>query len=98
MGPSHLTEHPPVQPTPPERSGRDNAWFKLRMDFQMELARRMMHVKELDDAAMMEWTNTHAARFAVVVDAKWPEGKELRRLIREDREAAFERVLQQMLH
>ncbi|MBI4434925.1 hypothetical protein HY635_03900 [Candidatus Uhrbacteria bacterium] len=96
MGPPHTEA---IQPAVPDRAADDaQRWFAQRMDFQLALVRRMMRVDRLTDDAMMQWASLHAAHFADIVDAKDTEGEELRRLIREDVEAALQRVEQRMLH
>jgi len=83
----------------PDRAADDaRRWFTQRMDFQLELARRMMRAERLNDDAMMQWANLHAANFADIVDAKGKEGEAIRRLIQEDPEAAYAQVQQRMLH
>lgn len=94
MSPPH-TEAMPVTPTPPDRNTDD--WFRLRRDFQLEVTRRVMNTMDLDDGIILAWVAAgHAKRFADVVDASTDEGREIRRLIMEDREAALDRVQRRM--
>lgn len=97
MPPPHVEA---VQPAVPDRAADDaQRWFAQRMDFQLEVARRMMNVTELDDATLNAWVTQGLAKsFADIVDATDAEGAEIRRLIVEDRAAALERVRQRMLH
>lgn len=97
MPPPHVEA---VQPAVPDRAADDaQRWFAQRMDFQLEVARRMMSVTELDDATLNTWVAQGLAKsFADIVDATDADGAEIRRLIVEDRTAALERVRQRMLH
>lgn len=97
MPPPHVEA---VQPAVPDRAADDaQRWFAQRMDFQLELTRRMMGVTELDDATIGAWvTQGYAKSFADIVDAQDAEGEEIRRLIVEDRTAALERMRQRLLH
>lgn len=92
--PTHA-EAMPTQPAPADRGADD--WFRQRRGFQLEIARRIMGVKELDDDTMLAWVSAgHAKRFADIVDAATDAGQETRRLIAEDRATALDRVQQQM--
>lgn len=85
----------PSQSTPSDRNAHD--WFRLRRDFQLEMTRRVMNAAEIDDDIVLAWVAAgHAQRFADIVDASTDAGREIRRLITEDREAALNRVQQQM--
>lgn len=97
MPPPHVEA---IQPAVPDRAADDaQRWFAKRMDFQLEVARRMMSVTELDDATLNAWVAQGLAKsFADIVDATDTDGAEIRRLIVEDRAAALERVRQRMLH
>lgn len=97
MPPPHVEA---VQPAVPDRAADDaQRWFAQRMDFQLEVARRMMSVTELDDATLNAWVAQGLAKsFADIVDSTDADGAEIRRLIVEDRAAALERVRQRMLH
>lgn len=97
MPPPHVEA---IQPAVPDRAADDaQRWFAQRMDFQLEVARRMMSVTELDDATLNAWVAQGLAKsFADIVDATDADGAEIRRLIIEDRAAAIERVRQRMLH
>ena len=93
--PTHA-EAMPTQPAPTDRTTDD--WFRQRRGFQLEIARRIMGVEELDDDTMLAWVSAgHAKRFADIVDASTDAGQEIRRLIVEDRAAARDRVQQQMV-
>lgn len=97
MPPPHVEA---VQPAVPDRAADDaQRWFEQRMNFQLEVTRRMMNVTELNDAVLNAWVaQGYAKSFADIVDATDPDGAEIRRLIVEDRAAALERVQQRMLH
>jgi|GEM_PF-5637263 len=94
----HPTDQTPAQPMP-EHHAQCNEWsIRCRLEFQLEVARRMMDVEHLGDAEMAEWTTSHAAQFAAIVDAKDDDGAAIRRLIVTDPEAAYAQVLRRMLH
>lgn len=92
-------EHPPVQPTPPDRPEPDSAWHRLRMLCQLEIMRRVMGTDDRSNATFFAWTEQgHAKTFAHIVDAQDEDGEHIRRLIAEDPETAYTHIQQQMLH